>query len=377
MAHELLQSRNFTTYHNEASVMLGTIAATVLGRIAFWADHNEQSGSQDPDGEPKHFKEGFWWTYNTYAGWYEQFGGSISFGSVRRSINELEDLGLVISTDRFNQKAYDQTKWYRVDFDAYDEMVETWKLYGSPKWAGRTDKEAYAAFKELWIDHVQEKSTPVQDEQPPVHREHPPVQDEQPPLFRVNTSPVQDEQTYTSNTSKTTVKPSGASAHSGAQPTPGRSAARDYIPPRPRTSVVHEMPPSMSAKEESEPSALQVHIEQTTGSPLAKKYVKEIEKEYKSVVEGKTYTDPSAADLFADEPLYRQYVQKELDYWMGQQAKTGHPVRNYMKRLINSIVNRDRANYGFNAWSQGQGQGIPGRTVAEVEVKGFYNPNDD
>lgn len=63
-----------------------------------------------------HNHDGRRWIYNTYAGWLEQFP-FWSESTVRRIVTTLRDRGLLITTDQYNRKTFDNTLWYSIDYD--------------------------------------------------------------------------------------------------------------------------------------------------------------------------------------------------------------------------------------------------------------------
>ena len=68
-------------------------------------------------------RDGRLWIYNTYDEWREQLP-FWSRATLRRIVNGLEERGLVISTDGYNQTKVDRTKWYTIDYAAVDHLLE-------------------------------------------------------------------------------------------------------------------------------------------------------------------------------------------------------------------------------------------------------------
>jgi hypothetical protein len=97
--------------------VIGDRQAIAIQQIHYWLDINRKAKKLDT-----HFRDGRWWTYNTYAEWE----GSFPFWSrrtIRRMINELEEKGLLLS-EQFGARKGDQTKWYTVDYDLLDFYLE-------------------------------------------------------------------------------------------------------------------------------------------------------------------------------------------------------------------------------------------------------------
>lgn len=63
------------------------------------------------------------WTYNTLKNWQEVFK-FWSIETVKRTIKNVEKLGLVISTDKYNKMKMDKTKWYAINYDKLAEIQE-------------------------------------------------------------------------------------------------------------------------------------------------------------------------------------------------------------------------------------------------------------
>lgn len=99
------------------SKQCGLNAAIVVNQINYWNELNEKLKSK------KHFKDGYYWTYHAYDKWAKEDFPFWSGDTVRRSIKFLEDIGLVISTNEYNSWAADNTKWYRIDFEKLQEII--------------------------------------------------------------------------------------------------------------------------------------------------------------------------------------------------------------------------------------------------------------
>jgi len=91
---------------------IGLNEAIVLQQIHYWLVINEKA--------EHNYRDGFYWTYNSYPQWQEQFP-FWSKNTVIRTINRLEAKGLII-TSNFNKMPQDKTKWYRIDYDAIPKL---------------------------------------------------------------------------------------------------------------------------------------------------------------------------------------------------------------------------------------------------------------
>lgn len=99
------------------SKQCGLNVAIVVNQINYWNELNEKLKSK------KHFKDGYYWTYHAYDKWAKEDFPFWSGDTVRRAVKFLEDIGLVISTNEYNSWAADNTKWYRIDFEKLQEII--------------------------------------------------------------------------------------------------------------------------------------------------------------------------------------------------------------------------------------------------------------
>ena len=79
----------------------------------------------------KEFK-GKHWGFNTYEEWQEKHFRFFSVSTIRRTINHLEELNLLISSTEFNQMKVDKTKWYTINYEALDNLAIATAKNGSP-----------------------------------------------------------------------------------------------------------------------------------------------------------------------------------------------------------------------------------------------------
>ena len=97
----------------ELACAIGLNEAIVVQQIHYWAEHNKRSKTN--------FKDGHYWTYNTYAEWVKQFPWW-SEHTIRRILKGLEASGIVV-TGKYNNAGFDQTKWYRLDYDNIADRI--------------------------------------------------------------------------------------------------------------------------------------------------------------------------------------------------------------------------------------------------------------
>ena len=103
------------------SKILKLSEAMVLQQIHYWIITN-----RDND---KHLIDGRYWTYITV----KDLSYQIKFfdrRTIERAINTLGDKGILI-VDSFNNKAYDKTKWYAINYEVLSKlMYENDSSYG-------------------------------------------------------------------------------------------------------------------------------------------------------------------------------------------------------------------------------------------------------
>lgn len=92
------------------AVKIGLNEALFIQQLHYWVDRS------------KNIIDGRQWVYNTMADWSKQFP-FWSQKTLARTISNLEKQGLVRSGN-YNQKGYDRTKWYTIDYYALEQLEE-------------------------------------------------------------------------------------------------------------------------------------------------------------------------------------------------------------------------------------------------------------
>ncbi len=90
------------------AVKIGLNEALFIQQLHYWVDRS------------KNIIDGRQWVYNTMADWSKQFP-FWSQKTLSRTISNLEKQKLVISGN-YNQKGYDRTKWYTIDYLALERL---------------------------------------------------------------------------------------------------------------------------------------------------------------------------------------------------------------------------------------------------------------
>jgi hypothetical protein len=95
-------------------------AALFIHNISFWLKKNKSN--------EKHYHDGHYWTYNTYKAFEELFP-CWTIKSIRTIVKNLEDSKILISTSKYNNKNYDNTKWYTLDKKFLKEYYPDFNIY--------------------------------------------------------------------------------------------------------------------------------------------------------------------------------------------------------------------------------------------------------
>jgi hypothetical protein len=104
----LLFNKPPLTLDPDLAVMIGGWEAVVLQQIHYWLEINREA--------ERNFRDGHYWTFNTYANWQKQFPW-LSVKRIKCVITNLEKMNLLIS-DNFNSLKIDRTKWYRINYES-------------------------------------------------------------------------------------------------------------------------------------------------------------------------------------------------------------------------------------------------------------------
>lgn len=121
---------------------LGLNEAIIINQISYWNEINKKTGNN--------FKDGYYWTYNTYEKWSKSDFPYWSADTIRKSITALEEMGVVISTDKYNSYKIDNTKWYRIDYDKLQKIIDT--VEEKEKQVSQEENESCDCVNESYID---------------------------------------------------------------------------------------------------------------------------------------------------------------------------------------------------------------------------------
>lgn len=100
---------------------IGLNEAIVVQQVHYWIEMYRHS--EEENIRIKHFHDGKWWIYNTYDKWQEQFP-FWSVITIKRIFANLKKMGL-IQAGEYNRTKYDRTKWYTIDYEVLESLVNT------------------------------------------------------------------------------------------------------------------------------------------------------------------------------------------------------------------------------------------------------------
>lgn len=102
--------------NTDLALVLGDLnEAIVLNQLNYWLGINRKAG--------KNFIDGRYWVYNSYSDWKAKDFPYWSEKTIQRTFTRLENKGVVLSAN-YNKLAIDKTKWYTIDTEKLQELVD-------------------------------------------------------------------------------------------------------------------------------------------------------------------------------------------------------------------------------------------------------------
>ncbi|MGM0410291.1 MAG: hypothetical protein ACQEQF_05950 [Bacillota bacterium] len=114
----LLLEESPLLFQPSVACKLGLNKAIVVQQLHYLLQQRQEKD------KARYFHQGRWWVYNSYAQWQETFFNFWSTRTVRRIFNSLEEKDILISSNQFNQKKYDKTKWYTIDYQILNKVLD-------------------------------------------------------------------------------------------------------------------------------------------------------------------------------------------------------------------------------------------------------------
>jgi hypothetical protein len=94
---------------------VGLNESIVSQQLHYWLNDITKSEKKS------HYRDGFYWVWNTYEEWHKQFPWW-SVRTIRRILEALEESKLVV-TANYNKMPMDKTKWYRIDYEVLRQIT--------------------------------------------------------------------------------------------------------------------------------------------------------------------------------------------------------------------------------------------------------------
>lgn len=107
---------------------------------------------------------GKYWVFNTYEEWRDKHFRFFSLSTVRRTIKNLEDLGLITSTTEFNKMKVDKTKWYTINYEELDNLQITTNKNDSP--SAQNEQSSCSKWADTSVQNEQTNNQEIPQETP-------------------------------------------------------------------------------------------------------------------------------------------------------------------------------------------------------------------
>lgn len=151
MSHKYLFNERPRSISPSLAKAIGLDEAIVLQELNHWLEYNKAENKAK-----EVFRDGRWWSYSSYSAWQKHSFPWWTEHVIKTTFLELEDLGLVLSCSKYNKMPMDRTKWYTIDYVAYDAFLELWESHDCPRRVARRSKSneaearVYAEFLHAW-----------------------------------------------------------------------------------------------------------------------------------------------------------------------------------------------------------------------------------
>ena len=111
----ILFNENPLTVNTELARAIGLNESIVLQQLQYWLRINKKAN--------RNYKDGLYWTYNTFEEWQEQFP-FWSLSTIKRIFAKLEKEKYII-TGNYNKLKIDRTKWYTINYKVVETLEES------------------------------------------------------------------------------------------------------------------------------------------------------------------------------------------------------------------------------------------------------------
>ena len=111
-----IDKSNTLIINTDLALVLGDLnEAIVLNQLNYWIEINKKA--------EKNLVDGKYWVYNSYSDWKAKDFPYWSEKTIQRTFTRLENKGVVVSAN-YNKLAIDKTKWYTIDTEKLQELVD-------------------------------------------------------------------------------------------------------------------------------------------------------------------------------------------------------------------------------------------------------------
>lgn len=111
---DMLKHSKYTRSYNAIlAKKLNKSKAIIINQIDYWTSRLR---------DEKHFHNGIYWVRETYKEWHEQFP-EMSVRGIQKTLLSLEEEGFIY-VGNFNDRSYDKTKWYAVNYEKVKAVLE-------------------------------------------------------------------------------------------------------------------------------------------------------------------------------------------------------------------------------------------------------------
>ena len=111
---DMLKHSKYTRSYNAIlAKKLNKSKAIIINQIDYWTSRLR---------DEKHFHNGIYWVRETYKEWHEQFP-EMSVRGIQKTLLSLEEEGYIY-VGNFNDRSYDKTKWYAVNYEKVKAVLE-------------------------------------------------------------------------------------------------------------------------------------------------------------------------------------------------------------------------------------------------------------
>lgn len=114
---------------------IGIKEVMVIQRILYWTKKAMENNIVN------NYHDGHWWCYNSLRDWERDFVGAISKSALSRILTRLERWGVIVVSN-YNIKKFDDTKWYRIDAEGLNLLLEASKneKFDKDEYVGKNNK---------------------------------------------------------------------------------------------------------------------------------------------------------------------------------------------------------------------------------------------